>query len=545
MDRIPSIALLVVATVTIGLGQGAGRGPAVVQPPLGSTPKPAIPNAKPVRSCESLAMVALPNTTIESAKIDANNSNVCRVTAITTHPPAGDKVRIWVAIPMSSWNGRFIGTGGGGFVGGSEAGVNQPLALGYAGGATDTGHVGGSGSFAMDANGHLDWQLVRDNAHVGIHEMTVTGKALTQALYNAAPKYSYFNGCSTGGRQGLMEAQRYPDDYNGIVSAAPAINWPKLMMQSIWSTAVMNAARNPVPACKLQAATAAAIEACDAIDGVKDGVIEDPTRCTFDPKTLIGKPAGTCGAFTEADADVIRKLLEGPRRADGTLIWHGQPWGADMTALAATRGNPLQPQAFTFATDWIRYWLLQNPQFDANSLTPDLFEHFWDQSLEQYGIVIGTDNPDLAAFRDHGGKLVLWHGWADQLITTQGQSTTTSVSCSRWAVPKRPHSSYASSWLRASDTAGAVLERCLRVSWTPWSRGSKAAKLRPRFPHRSKLAPAFCASIRSCRSIRARAAQTTRRILCAALGFRNRTNRSFGIATPRGQAYARSRAPIP
>ena len=396
MDRIPSIGLLIVATAALGLGQGAGRGPAAVQPPLGTTPKPAIPNAKPVRTCESLAMVALPNTTIESAKIDANNANVCRVTAITTHPPAGDKVRIWVAIPMSNWNGRFMGTGGGGFVGGSEAGVNQPLALGYAGGATDTGHAGGSGSFAMDANGHLDWQLVRDNAHVGIHEMTVTGKALTQALYNAAPKYSYFNGCSTGGRQGLMEAQRYPDDYNGIVSAAPAINWPKLMMQSVWSTAVMNAAKNPVPACKLQAATAAAIEACDAIDGVKDGVIENPAICNFDPKTLIGKPAGTCGTFTEADVDVIKKLLEGPRRADGTLIWHGQPWGADMTALAATRGNPLQPQAFTFAADWIRYWLLQNPQFDANSLTPELFEHFWDQSIEQYGIVIGTDNPDLS-----------------------------------------------------------------------------------------------------------------------------------------------------
>ena len=397
--------------------RGGGLG---APPPLGKTQKAAIPNAKPVRTCESLAMVALPNTTIESAKLDAKDPNVCRVTAITTHPPAGDQIRIWVAIPMSNWNGRFLGTGGGGFVGGSEAGVNQPLALGYAGGATDTGHAGGSGSFAMDANGHLDWQLVRDNAHVGIHEMTVTGKALTQALYNAAPKYSYFNGCSTGGRQGLMEAQRYPEDYNGIVSAAPAINWPKLMMQSIWSTAVMNAAKNPVPACKLQAATAAAVEACDAIDGVKDGVIENPAICNFDPKTLIGKPAGNCGTVTEADADVIKKLWEGPRRADGTLIWHGQPWGADMVALSATRGNPLQPLAFTFTADWIRFWLLQNPQFDANSLTPELFGHFWDQSIEQYGIVIGTDNPDLTVFRDHGGKLVLWHGWADQLITAQG-----------------------------------------------------------------------------------------------------------------------------
>lgn len=389
------------------------------QPPLGSTPKPAIPNAKPVRTCESLAKVALPNTTIESAKADANNPDLCRVTAITTHPPTGDQVRIWVAIPMSHWNGRFLGTGGGGFVGGSEAGVNPPLALGYAGGATDTGHQGGSGSFAMDVNGRLNWQLVRDNAHVGIHEMTVTGKALTEALYGVAPKYAYFNGCSTGGRQGLMEAQRYPEDYNGIVSAAPAINWPKLMMQSIWGPVVMKAAGNAVPACKLQAATAAAIGACDGIDGVKDGVIEDPARCKFDPKTLVGKPAGTCGAFTEADADVIRKLWEGPRRADGTLIWHGQPWGADLTALAATRGTPPQPQPFTFSVDWIRYWLTQNPQFDANTITSELYERLWDQSIEQYGIVIGSDSPDLSAFRDRGGRIVLWHGWADQLITAE------------------------------------------------------------------------------------------------------------------------------
>jgi feruloyl esterase len=389
-------------------------------PPLGTKPKPAIANAKAVRSCESLAMVALPNTTIESALLDPNNSTVCRVTAVTTHPPAGDKVRIWVAIPTSDWNGRFIGTGGGGFSGGSAAGVNQPLQLGYAAGATDTGHEGGSGSFAMDSTGHLNWQAIRDNAHVGIHEMTVTGKALTQAMYGVAPKYSYFNGCSTGGRQGLMEAQRYPEDYNGIVAGAPAINWPKLMMQSIWSTAVMNGAGNAVAGCKIQAATAAAIEACDAIDGVKDGVIENPELCHYDPKKLIGTVAGSCGTITAADAEVIQKLWEGPRRADGTLIWHGQPWGADMTALAAARGNPLAPAAFTFTTDWIRYWLLQNPQFDANALTPQMFEKFWDQSIEEFGLVIGTDNPDLSAFRDHGGKLVMWHGWADQLITAEG-----------------------------------------------------------------------------------------------------------------------------
>jgi feruloyl esterase len=415
------LAMVLLIAVAVAQGQRGGTpGGFGAQPPLGTTPKPAIPNAKPVRSCESLAMLALPNTTIESAVLDPTNPAICRVTAVTTHPPAGDKVRIWIGIPAENWNGRFLGTGGGGFVGGSATGVNQPLALGYAAGATDTGHEGGSGSFAMDASGHLNWQLIRDNAHVGIHEMTVTGKALTQAMYGVAPRYSYFNGCSTGGRQGLMEAQRYPQDYNGIVSGAPAINWPKLMMQSMWGTLQMSVAGNPVPACKLAAATAAAIAACDAIDGVKDGVIEDPTRCNYDPKALIGASAGECGPFTQADADVIRRIWDGPRREDGSFLWYGQMRGTDLSALSASRGTPLKAQAFAFTVDWLKYFLTLNPQFDWTTMTPAIYEHFWDQSVEQYGIVIGTDNPDLSAFRDHGGKEIMWHGWADQLITGQG-----------------------------------------------------------------------------------------------------------------------------
>ena len=402
-------------------GQPGGRGrPPGAPPPLGSIPKPAIANGKPVRACDSLTTVALPNTTIQSAAIDADNPAVCRVTAITTHPPANDTVTIWIAIPTSNWNGRFLGTGGGGFSGGSAAGVNQPVALGYASGATDTGHAGGSGSFAMDANGHLDWQSVRDNAHVGIHEMTVVGKALTEAMYGVAPRYSYFDGCSTGGRQALMEAQRYPEDYNGVVAGAPAINWPKLMMQSIWGSVQMNLADHPLPACKLAAATAAAVAACDAIDGVTDGVIEDPHRCSYDPNSLIGASAAGCGTFTKADANIIRKLWDGPRKEDGSSLWYGQSRSADLNALAASRGNPLKPQGFIFAQDWLKYFLTQNAQFDWTTLTAAGYQHFWDQSLEEFEIVIGTDNPDLSAFRDHGGKAIIWHGWADPLITADG-----------------------------------------------------------------------------------------------------------------------------
>jgi hypothetical protein len=415
-----SIVALIAATPH-AQGQRGRGGPPAGGPPLPplmqTTPKPLIANARAVRSCESLASVALPNTTIESAMVDTNNPDVCRVVAVTTHPPAGDKVRIWIAIPTTNWNGRFLGTGGGGFVGGTSAAVNRPAALGFAAGATDAGHEGGNASFALDANGRLNWQAIRDFAHVGIHEMTVTGNALTEAMYGVAPRYSYFNGCSTGGRQGLMEAQRYPQDYNGIAAAAPAINWTNLMMQSLWGSMLENSASNPIASCKLAAATAAAVAACDAIDGVEDGVIEDPSRCTYDPKALIGTSAGDCGTFTQADADIIRKLWQGPTRADGSFLWHGQARGADLNALSASGGTPLKPQPFQFSADWLRYFITQNPQFDWTTITSAAYQLYWDQSAEQYGVVIGTDNPDLSGFRDRGGKTIIWHGWADQLIT--------------------------------------------------------------------------------------------------------------------------------
>ena len=385
--------------------------------PGATPPAPLIPNAQPVRSCESLTDVSLLNTTIESAIVDGN---VCRVTAISTHPPEGDSVTIWIAIPMSGWNGRFLGTGGGGFSGGNAGGVNQPVSLGFAAGATDTGHAGGSGSFAMDPDGRLNWQSIRNNAHVGIHEMTVTGKALTEALYGEAPRYSYFNGCSTGGRQGLMEAQRYPQDYNGIVAGAPAINWPILHVQQLWGPMLMNLEDNPVAPCKLTAATNAAVAQCDTIDGVEDGVLEDPSRCYYDPHELVGTSSADCDTFTAADAAMIQRIWLGPRRQDERFLWYGMPPAADLSALSGSRGDPLRPQAMSITLDWFRYFLTQDPEFDWTTVTHDRYERLWDQSVEQYSRVIATDYPNLTNFRDLGGKTIVWHGWADQLITAYG-----------------------------------------------------------------------------------------------------------------------------
>jgi len=134
----------------------------------------------------------------------------------------------------------------------------------------------------------------------------------------------------------------------------------------------------------------------------------------------VGTSAGDCGSFTEADVAVIRKLWEGPRRQDGSFLWYGLPPGADLTALWTSRGTPPKPQPFAIMLDWFRYFLTQDPQFDAGAVTPAAYERLFDQSVEQYAMVIATDNPDLTAFRDRGGKAIVWHGWADQLISAEG-----------------------------------------------------------------------------------------------------------------------------
>ena len=383
----------------------------------------AAAGAQPVRTCESLMSLTLPNTTIESAATTPPAGNApafCRVTAVTTHPPAGDRIRIFIGLPLNGWNGRFEGVGGGGFSGGSPNGVVAPAGQGYAAGSTDTGHEGASASFALDSTGHLNWQLIRDNAYLGIHEMTVTGKALVEAFYGVPARHSYFNGCSTGGRQGLSEAQRYPADYDGILSGAPAINWTRLHVEQMWGTVVMLAARDAVPRCKFAAAQAAAVAACDAADGVTDGVIENPRACTFDPKQLVGTTAAGCEPFTQADADVIRRIWQGPRRQDGSFLWYGLQRGADFSGLSSTGGTPLIPRPNPITMEWWRYFLNQNPQWDYSGLTPASYEQYWDQSVEEFSAVLATDNPDLAAFRDRGGKIVLWHGWSDQLIYPEG-----------------------------------------------------------------------------------------------------------------------------
>jgi len=380
-------------------------------------PQPLFAHVRPVRGYDSLKGVTIPNTTIDQVILDPDGW--CRVVATVRHPPATDQVRVYVALPVQGWNGRFLGTGGGGFAGGSPTSLRWNARSGFAVAATDTGHDTPNGSFALDKNGHLDWQQVIDFSSLGIHEMTLVGKGLVRAFYGRPPGRSYFMGGSTGGREALMEAQRYPEDYDGIVAVAPALYFNHLKFAQLWPQFVMTDARHFVSKAKLIAVTAAAVRDWKTREGTSDDYISDPRRSHFDAKAFVGTDVDG-ETFNDADADVVNRMWAGPRQKNGSFLWYGLMRGAELQHLGGTTGKPLHGQPYSMAVDWVRYFLLQDPTWDEGKLTQAGFERLLDESVRKFGTQIETADPDLARFRDHGGKLIIWHGWADQIIPPEG-----------------------------------------------------------------------------------------------------------------------------
>ena len=404
-------------------------------------------------SCASLTSLSLPNTTINSA-VDTPAGTIpppfpgfpptsvvatCRVHATVTTPGVTDQIGIDVWLPVSGWNGRFQGVGGGGYKADDPNEMAAAVDAGYSAAGTDAGHTSASpvpffdGSFAFDSEGRLNWPLIQDFSYRGVHDAAILGKAVTAAYYGSQAKFSYWNGCSTGGRQGMAEAQRYPSDFNGILVGAPAINWQKYVPASLWPQLVMQRSGDFLPQCKFAAFQAAAIQACDSLgDGVVDGVIGDSLSCKFDPNSLIGTST-PCGTITAQDADVVKKIVAGARSTSGDFLWYGLQWGATFagdfpgTGLANTTnvGGALVGAPFPLILEHLGTWVQQNPPvpagtWDWTTTTYEKFDQLFQQSVEMYGNVIGTDNPDLSGFKKAGGKLMIWHGQADQLIFPQG-----------------------------------------------------------------------------------------------------------------------------
>ena len=339
--------------------------------------------------------------------------------ALTQTDAAGNHIHIDVWLP-TNWNGRFQGVGGAIYSCGPYYYEMAPaIQEGYAAAATDCGVSLADRETASWAlkDGRLDWPLIDDFAYRGIHDMTIVGKAVTSGYYSSPLRFSYFNGCSTGGREGLVEAQQYPADYNGIVSGAPAINWTQFIPAEIWPQLVMNESGDFLSSCKEVAFTDAAVQACASTGGV----ITNPSSCQWNPDQLVGVET-PCGVITQQDAAVMTKIWQGPVNADGKPLWYGLERGASLAGLAATTtGNGVADgQPFPITVSWLGTWLQQNPSWNWHTLTYAQFDQLFQKSVSEFSKIFAANNPDLSAFEKDGGKIIIWHGLADQLIFPQG-----------------------------------------------------------------------------------------------------------------------------
>jgi hypothetical protein len=384
------------------------------------------PEQVAAQSCEQLAALSFHNATVNAAQLITSGTfdppgptppitdlpPFCRV-SLTVVP----RINIEVWLPLA-WNERLQSVGGGGYAGViTWADLVTALRSGYAAASTDTGHDDGTtpgGSFVLNPDDTLNSQAIVDYASRSLHEMALKARALVEAFYGRAPKYAYWTGCSTGGRQGLMEAQRFPTDYDGILAGAPAINFDRFVPAELWSQIVMNQELGqPIAASKLAAVIHDAIAACDGLDGVVDGVIDEPRRCKYDPVQSVcreGDDPNAC--LTSAEASAVRKIWDGPTTADGQRLW----FGVERGALLGIAGS----SPFGIAVDYFRYWINQDPTFDWHSLSEASFPAEFRLSERKFHDVIGTDDPHLQEFRRAGGKLLIWHGEADQLIFPRG-----------------------------------------------------------------------------------------------------------------------------
>ena len=313
-------------------------------------------------------------------------------------------------MPAADWNGKFQAVGNGGWSGAiNTGGLVQALTQNYATASTDTGHKGSRGTFAL---GHPE--KLRDFADRAVHEMTVKAKALIAAYYGNAPRHSYWNGCSSGGKQGLKEAQRYPADYDGIIAGAPANYWTHLMAADLWmGVATLKDKASYIPKEKYELINRAALAACDALDGIKDGILDDPRKCHFDPSALLCRGAEEAGCLTATQVDAAKKIYAATKNPHtGAPIYPGLQPGSEI-AWAPIAGGP---EPFGIPVDHFRYVVYQNPDWDWRSF--DLARDTALADEKDEGMLNATD-PDLRAFKARGGKLIMFHGWSDTLIAPE------------------------------------------------------------------------------------------------------------------------------
>lgn len=380
----------------------------------------------------SISGIEATNATVDTVP-PTHGLNFCNVSVILTHPGVNDSVLVEVWLPTKDWNGRFQATGGGGFASGASYIFLAPaIAAGYAASQTDGGNIGNGYGFnpqALTPDGQVNWGLLTDYAYRSLHDMAIVAKTVIKTYYGKAPNYSYWNGCSEGGRQGLVEAQMYPDDYDGILAASPAINIPSLILGVQWPYTVMQQEKYSPSECEYTAFINASIAQCDILDGVKDDIISNPQGCLFDPYILVGETISCDGrevTISKVTAGIYKKVLDGPTAPCGDKLWYGQTIGTGFNGIypgdvgVVTINGTTTSFPMPLSESYIRYLLKRDPSYDTSKITYSDFAKLFAQSNDEYGSIIASNNPNLSAFRDAGGKMISWHGLADNTVFPDG-----------------------------------------------------------------------------------------------------------------------------
>src|SRR5579862_1195366 len=388
------------------------------------------------RPCEKLAELILTNASITSATPVAagtfkppSNPNqpppradmpaFCRVDGVAK-PTSDSEIKFELWLPVSGWNGKFEQVGNGGFAGNIPlAAMAEPLLRGYAIAGTDDGHVGG---------GDVSWAIghpekVIDFGYRAVHETSVQAKAIIRGFYGMDPTQSYFVGCSDGGREALMEAQKFPADFHGIVAGAPANYWTHLMFKGqLDERALLDDPASYIPTSKLPVLQNAALAACDALDGVKDGLIQNPRLCRFDPAVIQCKGADGPQCLTAPQVEAAKKIYGPAKNArTGAQISPGFSPGTEavpanwQTWITGESAGQLTVGAF-FANTFFADMVFENPKWDYHTLNFDGDVKLTDDKLAS---ILNSTDANLKPFKARGGKLIQYHGWGDSAIPPQ------------------------------------------------------------------------------------------------------------------------------
>ncbi len=344
-----------------------------------------------------------------AAKAAASLPAFCRVSLAIT-PTADSDIKSEVWLPISGWNGKFLQVGNGAWGGSIQYGpLGEGLRRGYAVASTDTGHTGSDASFAV---GHPE-KLI-DFGYRSVHETALHAKATVAALYGTQPRLSYFDGCSGGGRMSFMEAQRFPTDFDAIIAGAPGYNRTDVAFQTLGMMQATHATKESfIPPAKYPAIHKAALDACDAKDGLKDNLISDPQSCSFDPVAIACEGADTSSCLTKAQVEAARKIYadvydpkSGKVVAPGLEPGSEPQWGA----VAANEPHPMYNDLLRFIVHGDAKW-----EYTQLDISKDL-----ERARNVDKGILTADSADLTSFVSRGGKLLMYHGWGDMNIPPMG-----------------------------------------------------------------------------------------------------------------------------